>query len=276
MKMGQRSETFGYENPDVVRGIHRGYLKAGANVVKANTFGISPTALGAELGTKPPHTIKELVASALDSAKKTIAEFSVAEPSAGDIYLVMEMGPAGKLLNLDDEYDDDVAYRVFKSQADAAVAAGGFDAFGFLTFADPNEMAIGIKACHDADPKLPIVCSFTFGKGARTFMGASPETVVKMAEDNGACLVGANCSTGPKDMIPVVEAMLKATKLPVSMQPNAGLPQVKDGKTFYDMTPEAFASIVVQGYNAGVSVVGGCCGTDYSYIEALSKAMAGV
>jgi 5-methyltetrahydrofolate--homocysteine methyltransferase len=142
-----------------------------------------------------------------------------------------------------------------------------------MTQSDPNEVAIGLKAARDLSKDIPVVCSFSFSKTGHTFMGATPESVVKMAEEGGASMVGVNCSCGPADLLPVVKDMLSRTRLPVSMQPNAGLPYVAHGKTCYDMTPEDFVGPVMDAYKAGVRAIGGCCGTDASYIKALKEAL---
>jgi 5-methyltetrahydrofolate--homocysteine methyltransferase len=268
MPAGERTEQYGFEHPDVVSGVHRAYLAAGANIVKPNTFGVSPLAVGKALGTsKEPFTVEQALTSAIGSAKAAIAEVK-----DRDVYVTMELGPAGKILNIDEEFDDDLCYKVYREQAEIGLNLG-IDAVLFQTQSDVHEVANGLRAVRDLSKDIPVICSFSFSKTAHTFMGATPAAVVKMAEEGGATVVGVNCSCGPDSLLPVVKNMLSLTKLPVSMQPNAGLPHVVHGKTVYDMTPETFVGPAMQAWDAGVTILGGCCGTNADYIRTLKAAL---
>jgi 5-methyltetrahydrofolate--homocysteine methyltransferase len=128
----------------------------------------------------------------------------------------------------------------------------------------------GIQAVSD----LPVICTMTFERGGRTIMGATPAEVAAELAALGVAALGANCSTGPAEMLPVIEAMAEASSLPIIAKPNAGLPELVEGRTVFPEGPAAFAAGAIRLVEAGARLVGGCCGTTPEHIEALRGLLA--
>jgi 5-methyltetrahydrofolate--homocysteine methyltransferase len=135
--------------------------------------------------------------------------------------------------------------------------------------------ALDAIAAAKAETDLPVICSMTFDESGRTFMGVAPEEFAKAATGAGADAVGANCSLGPAGMLPVVSAILEvAGDVPVIAQPNAGLPRVDGDRVYYDIAPEEFADDAYRMVEAGVKLIGGCCGTTPDMIAMLKGRMS--
>ena len=151
-----------------------------------------------------------------------------------------------------------------REQAITATRAGA-DLFIIETMADLAEIKAAVLACKE-NSDLPIFCTMTFGEDGRTFLGTTPEVAAVTLSALGADVLGINCSLGPADVAPLVERMLPWSRVPVMAQANAGLPSVVDGVTVYDIKAPEFVDAVQGMVDAGVSVVGGCCGTAPDYI----------
>ena len=120
---------------------------------------------------------------------------------------------------------------------------------------------------------LPIMVTLSYNEDGRTLFGTPPETAVVVLQSLGVDAIGINCSTGPMEMVELVEKMAQYSTVPILAKPNAGLPELEDDKTVYKMTPQEFADAAVALVNAGASIVGGCCGTTPEHIKALSDAV---
>lgn len=161
----------------------------------------------------------------------------------------------------------------YREQA-AALSKAGADLIVIETMMNLQETRaalIGVKeACN-----LPVMVTMSFGENGRTLYGTDPVTAVEVLQSLGADAVGINCGAGPDKMLPVLEKMAKAARVPLIAKPNAGLPKLgADGTTVYDMEKEPFADHMKKLLAAGAAVAGGCCGTDPSYIRALAEAVA--
>jgi 5-methyltetrahydrofolate--homocysteine methyltransferase len=273
MGIADRPEIFGAARPDIVQEIHQRYINAGSDLITANTFGVSGFALdlfsGAADNTPAVKKnadiqVEKIVSAALAAAEAAV---SISQGNSGqNIYVALDIGPSGQLLNMS-RYNDDIAYRIFSEQIKAGRDRA--DCILFETFYDIKELQIGLRAAMDFGDGLPVFCSLTYMERGRTFMGASPEDAVRTAEEGGASAVGVNCSLGPDGILPIVKQMLDVAGIPVFAQPNAGLPDMRDGKACYDMTPDDFADTLVQAADIGASALGGCCGTDERFVYAL-------
>lgn len=246
-------------NPEVIRGIHERYIAAGANVILADTFGATDMALS--------HKGKNGM-----SASITKAAVSLAKDVAGDKALVaVDVGPTSEFLYPVGQYKMEDFFETFLIQMRAAREAGA-DFAMIETQTDAAEARCAALAAREAG--LECAISFTFQSG-RTLTGATPETCVKIAESVGAAAVGINCSEGPEQMLPTIERMIKATHLPVIVQPNAGLPQTApDGSSYYPYTPDEMLKSMKTIVEMGAGAIGGCCGTTPDHIKAIS-ALAG-
>jgi 5-methyltetrahydrofolate--homocysteine methyltransferase len=194
------------------------------------------------------------------------------DPGARTVFVALDVGPTGKLLNFTEGFGFDEAYEVFREQVVCGAQAGA-DLIIFETFGDITELKAGILAAKE-NTSLPVFCSMTFDENARMLMGSDPETAVLNIQDMGIDAVGVNCSLGPKDILGIAARMLAVSKIPVIVQPNAGMPRVQDGRTLYDVGAEEYALAMQEMAKTGAAVCGGCCGTTPAYIQAMRAALS--
>ena len=253
---GEVPELLCLTNPQEITQIHQAYVQAGSEVVTTNTFGASAPKLG------DAATVEEVFSAAVACAK-----------ASGARYVAADIGPTGSLLEPMGTLPFDDAYELFAQQVRAADAAGA-DLFIIETMADLAEAKASVLAAKECSD-LPIFCTMTFDEDGRTFLGTTPEVAAKTLSSLGANVVGINCSLGPKDVAPLVRRMLPWSSVPVMAQANAGLPHVEDGVTLYDIKPAEYCEAVRDMLDAGVTVVGGCCGTTPDYIAGERDLLAG-
>jgi 5-methyltetrahydrofolate--homocysteine methyltransferase len=170
------------------------------------------------------------------------------------------------------ELEVDRAYELFMEQAVAGEMAGA-DFAAIETMSDLEELKAAISAVRE-NTKLPVLATMTFNKAGYTFTGCTPELFAEAAEGLGASAVGINCSLEPVEMFSTAERIARATKLPLIVKPNAGLPDGVSG--LYGVGPEEFASQMAQYASIGVKIVGGCCGTTPDYIRELRATFLGM
>lgn len=246
--------------PDVVRGVHRDYINAGAQIIEANTFGANRIRLAAhDLG---------------DMAREiNLAGVQLAREEAGDRALVAgSIGPTGKLLEPFGVISVEEANEAFAEQAEA-LKEGGVDVIFVETMVDLQEATAAVTAAKATG--LPVVAMMSFAQEGRTMMGVTPETAVRTLEELGADVVGANCGTGFHDMLGVMTEMVPTSKKPVIAQPNAGFPARVEGRLVYMSSPAYMADYAKQFAELGVTIIGGCCGTTPAHIEAIAEALKG-
>lgn len=253
---GEVPELLCLTNPQQITQIHQAYVQAGSEVVTTNTFGASAPKLG------DAATVEEVFSAAVACAK-----------ASGAHYVAADIGPTGSLLEPMGTLPFDTAYELFAQQVRAADAAGA-DLFIIETMADLAEAKAAVLAAKECSD-LPIFCTMTFDEDGRTFLGTTPEVAAKTLSSLGANVVGINCSLGPKDVAPLVRRMLPWSSVPVMAQANAGLPHVEDGVTLYDIKPAEYCEAVRDMLDAGVTVIGGCCGTTPNYIAGERDLLAG-
>ena len=255
MPQGMLSEMMNFEMPEVVTGIHRDYLEAGAKVVITNSFQANELKL-------VDVTVEETAQAAVKCAR-----------AAGAKYVGFNCGPTGKVLVPAGDLSFERACEIYRRMALAGQAAGA-DYIHIGTMADLYETKAAIVAAKE-NTSLPVVCTMTFQENGRTFMGCDPKTAVFTLQGLGVDVLGVNCSVGPAQLFPVVEEMLRYSRVPVLVQPNAGLPVLRDGVTTYELPPEDFARVLAQMAGMGVSILGGCCGTGPEHIRALAERLKG-
>ena len=251
LPVGQASCTMNLTHPEVVSAIQREYVKAGARVISANTF-------GAHSIDAP---VDETVRAGVACAKASGAE-----------YVALSVGPVGKILQPVGEFPYAQAYELFSRHVTAGQAAGA-DFILIETMYDLGETKAAVLAAKE-HTSLPVVCTMTFGEDGRTIMGCSARQAVDELEPLGVTALGVNCSTGPDQLLPVVVDMLACTRLPLLVQPNAGLPTMRGGEAVYDLSPEDFAEKMMQMAKLGAVMLGGCCGTTPEHIRTLAERLA--
>ena len=260
------TETWCVTHPEEILRLHREYIGAGAMWIKTNTFGASRIKYpaGGEFD------LKELIFAAVNLAKQAIDEAR----KAGEIPVVLSVGPTGRLLEPYGDLPFEEAVEIFR-EAIAFGTQAGADAVLIETFCDTSEARAAVIACKEGAPGLPVFCSLTFEENGRLLSGATPGATAAILEGLGVQAVGVNCGAGPARAMRVLPEIAAAAHVPVIANPNAGLPRVEGGRTVFDLSPEDFAAQCEQLLRMGAGILGGCCGTTPAHIEALGARLAG-
>ncbi len=249
MKPGTIPELLNITDPDLVQSVHRDYARAGSDIVYANTFGANPDKLA---GTG--YSLEDVIQAAIRNVR-------IAAP---DCLCALDIGPLGQLLEPLGTLSFEEAYERFA----AVVKAGkNADLIVIETMADLYETKAALLAAKEHSD-LPVLVSMTFQEDGRTFTGTTPEIFARTMTGLGADCLGINCSAGPDTLVPLLKEVLANTHLPVAAKPNAGLPDPRDGS--YSLADADFVKGILPALEAGVTVVGGCCGTTPDTIRALS------
>jgi 5-methyltetrahydrofolate--homocysteine methyltransferase len=260
---GRPPEWFALEKAEVIEEVARLYVEAGADIVTTDTFG---------------GTSFRLKLHGLDGERERVnrrAVEAVKRAVAGRALVSASVGPSGQLLEPHGDTSPDAVEEAFAEQI-GALAAAGADVLCIETMGDLTEATRAVKAAKAVAPGLPVMATMTFEptpRGYFTVMGVSVEKAVAGLEAAGADVVGSNCGTGIGDMVGIASLMARATRRPLLVQPNAGLPRILDGQVVYDETPEAMAARVPELLDLGVSIVGGCCGTTPAHVRAVRRAV---
>ncbi|MGE5589013.1 MAG: homocysteine S-methyltransferase family protein [Bacillota bacterium] len=259
---GGSPERWVLEAPDRIEAIHRAFLDAGADLVETDTFGGSRPKL-AEYGLEG--RMRDINARAVELARRAVGGKALVAGSIGPTGLFLE--PLGPL-------SFDLAVEIFAEQARAFEEAGA-DAVIIETMADLAEIRAAVIAVRSTTA-LPVIAQMTFDPGGRTFAGTDPAAAVATLEGLGVAVLGANCSLGPRELFSVAEQLVRLARVPVSILPNAGLPILENGVTRFPERPDSFAAWGGRLVEAGVRLVGGCCGTTPDHIRALRAAVEAV
>ncbi|HYP27069.1 MAG TPA: bifunctional homocysteine S-methyltransferase/methylenetetrahydrofolate reductase [Blastocatellia bacterium] len=245
---------------DLVLGIHRDYIKAGADIIETNTYGANRVKLaGYGLEDK---------ARAINEVGARLAR----EASADRAFVAGAIGPLGIRIEPYGPTSTEEAQSIFREQAEALLE-GGVDLFIFETFSDVAEIHQALMAVRSLCD-LPVVAQMTIQNDGNTTYGTSPEIFTKRLDEWGADVIGLNCSIGPHTMLEAIESMRQVTRRKLSAQPNGGLPRQVDGRMFYMASPEYMAKYAKRLIQAGAKFVGGCCGTMPEHIKQIANAVA--
>jgi methionine synthase I (cobalamin-dependent)/5,10-methylenetetrahydrofolate reductase len=245
--------------PDLVAEVHQQYVRAGADVIETNTFGANRVKLGAFGLADRVH--------ALNVQGARIARHAAREQA----WVAGAIGPLGIRIEPWGRTGVDEAQAWFGEQAKALIE-GGVDLFILETFRDVNEIGAAIRAVR-ALCDLPIVAQVTTEDDGNTLDGAAPDAFVPDLERHGADVIGLNCSVGPAAMLETIERIARVATKRLSAQPNAGRPREIEGRNIYLCSPEYMASYARRFINAGVRLVGGCCGTTPEHIRHIKLAV---
>jgi len=242
--------------PDLVRGVHAAYAKAGAEVLETNTFGANRLKLS-QYGLESQ--VREINRAAAQIAREV----------AGDDHLVAgAVGPLGVRIEPYGPTSVEEAYLTFHEQMQA-LKDGGVDLFLLETFGDLAEISQGIRAARAVDPTMPVIAQMTVGVDGRTTYGASPDDLARTLEQLDVDVIGLNCSVGPQAILEAIEKMAAVTRKKLSAQPNAGMPRDVGGRSMYMASPEYMASYARHLIHAGAKIIGGCCGTTPEHIRSI-------
>ncbi len=248
---------YNIEQPDLVVELTRAYVAAGAQIVQANTFGANRPSVE----RSSSYTVEEVVGRGVELAKQATAGTGAR--------VALSVGPLSEMMEPFGDLTEEAVEEIFAQQIGAGVAAGA-DVIVLETFMDIEMMRVAATVAKRHG--LPVLCTMSFDARGRTMMGNTVARVVETLEEVGVDAVGMNCSLGPAQALPVMRSFAEETSLPLIFKPNAGLPvMAEDGSMVSDYDAEAFVREVAPALALPVQYVGGCCGTDPSYIQALAK-----
>ena len=253
-------EELNLTNPELVIELHRDYVNAGADVIETNTFGANKFALA-------PHGLEskvyEINTKGAQLAKSVAKENTLVAGSVGPLRIQIE--PLGKL-----SFDE--ARDAFAEQI-KGLLDGGVDIIVFETFSFVEELIQGVRAVRQLDAEIPIIAQVTINNEGNLLSGESLQRFVEGLSPYHVDAIGLNCSEGPRLMLEALERLRELTTLPLSVQPNAGLPQNIGGRNLYMTSPEYMAEYAKRFIQTGASIVGGCCGTNPAHIKAIRRAV---
>ena len=250
-------------NPGLVAEIHRAYIEAGAQVIMTNTFGANHFKLS-EHGLE--NQLHDIICAGANLAQKVV------EASFKPVLIAGDVGPLGIRLAPFGRVTPEQARQVFAEQI-KALADCDVDLIVIETISDLYEMREAVLAARQVCD-LPVLASITFTRDDRTLLGDHPKKAAEWLHAAGADLIGVNCSEGPAQVLRIMRQMRQA--LPdgrFSVMPNAGWPERVGGRIMYPAGPEYFGDYAVAFRQAGVDVIGGCCGTTPEHIKAMRTAL---
>lgn len=253
-------ELANLNSPELVAEIHEAYLASGAKLLETNTFGANRLKLS-PFGFE--EKVSEVVRRGVEIARK------VAE---GRAYVLGSVGPLGKPVGTGLGIEDAKAKEMYKEQIGALLEAG-VDALLFETMASVREVEIALEALQALSQNTPYIVQFSFFPGGVTRYGESTAKVLAFLKSLNACAVGVNCGSGPHEALFVLQEFSRHLPGPFSVQPNAGYPQIIQGRMVFGASPEYFASFAGAFVRLGAKILGGCCGTTPEHIRALAEAV---
>lgn len=252
LKPGEIPEIFGLEHRDVVYKIHQSYIDAGSKMIYANTFGANRKKL-----SKSNYSVEEVIIKNVEIAKNAAKDKAK---------VALDIGPIGELLEPNGYLSFEEAYDIFKEMILAGVKAN-VDLVVFETMSDLMEVKAAILAAKE-NSDLDIFVTMSFEKDGRTFTGCCVESFALLCDRLHVQACGVNCSLGPDELLPLIQKMHEMTNIPLIVKANAGLPDPLTNT--YSMNGKQFASKMKQFEKYNVKYMGGCCGSDPSFIQALN------
>ncbi len=250
MTLGEASEMWNLSHKDIIIDVHKQYIAAGCDIITANTFGVNTLKYDKD-------TVKAMIEAAVECARSAVGE--------RDIYVSLDVGPLGRLLKPYGDLDFEEAVGIFAYTVKCGVECG-VDLVMIETMNDIYETKAALLAAKE-NSDLPVFVTNVFDSTGKQMTGADVRATVALLEGMGADAIGMNCSLGPVQMLGLVKEFLRYSSTPIIVQPNAGLPVERDGKTTFDIDSDIFAACMAQMAEMGVAILGGCCGTTPEYIR---------
>ena len=255
LQPGECPDAWNLSRPAEVEAVIRSYVEAGSEIVLTNTFRANRIALA---GYGLAQKTEDINLAGVEIAQRA---------AAGRAAVFASVGPSGKMFVAGEVAEEDLRH-AFAEQAQI-LAAAGVDGFAIETMSDLEEAKVAVAALRETG--LPVVVSLVFDSGKdkdRTMTGVTPEQAAQELTAAGADVIGANCGRGIAGYISVCQRLHTSTDRPIWIKPNAGLPEMIEGKVVYKTTPEEFAGFIPALLQAGASFIGGCCGTGPEFIRA--------
>ncbi|MBC8535676.1 homocysteine S-methyltransferase family protein [Feifania hominis] len=261
---GALPESWNLERPEVVEQIHLAYLQAGCDIITTNTFGAN--ALKMELCGL---AVDQVASAAVAAAKRAIERYG--QP---DRLIAFDIGPTGKLLKPLGDLEFERAVELFGEMARAGERAGA-DFIHIETMSDTLELKAAVLAAKECT-QLPVTATVIFDESGKLLTGGDAAGVVAMLEGLGVAALGMNCGLGPVQMTKLLPELLARASVPVIVNPNAGMPVIREGKTCFEVGPEEFAATMEELAELGAAFIGGCCGTTPEHIRAVAQRCSGI
>jgi 5-methyltetrahydrofolate--homocysteine methyltransferase len=254
--------------PDVIRGIHESFLAVGCDAVETDTFGANPLVLS-EFGIA--HRARELNVAAARIAREACAKYSTAEKPR---WVIGSMGPGTKLVTLG--HTDYATLRASYLEQARGLIEGGVDALLIETCQDPLQIKAALSAVFDARKEagadVSVMVSVTMEVTGTMLVGTEMAAAIALLDPYPIDVLGINCATGPREMGEHVRLLGQTSRKPICVYPNAGLPQLVEGRTHYPLTPEELGDWLLRFVEEdGVNMVGGCCGTTPEHLAAVVR-----
>lgn len=257
LKPGELPEDWSIARRDILVDIHRQYYEAGSDIVLSNTFGAN--ALKYKGGA---YSLKEIVRASIENVKEAAV---IGAKDGREVYAGLDIGPTGKLLRPMGDLGFEEAYEVFKEAVVYGEAAGA-DLIHIETMSDTYEVKAAVLAAKE-NTQLPVFATMIFDERGKLLTGGDVPSVVALLEGLRVDALGINCGLGPKQMLGILDEVMKYASIPVIVKPNAGLPRQRDGQVYYDVEPGEFAGYMEEIVRHGAALVGGCCGTTPAHIK---------
>ena len=261
IKPGELPETWNLTHQEEVVKIQKEYLYAGADIIGTNTFGANRLKYHGN-----PYTLDEILEGAFFCAHEAVKQ-------AGHGAVALDIGPTGRLLKPMGDLDFEEAVSIYAEVVKLGVKFGA-DCVLIETMSDMHELKAAVLAAKE-NSSLPVFATCVFDETGKMLTGATPKAMIAMLEGLHVDALGTNCSLGPKQMLKTAKELVRYASVPVICTPNAGLPHSENGVTVYDVGPEEFAEDISAILDAGVSAVGGCCGTTPEHIRLVKKTSEG-
>lgn len=259
-------EDLNFYNPEAIKDIHKKYILAGSNICTTNTFGANPIKL-----ENASHSAQEFIEKGITLVKGAIAECKKQNENI-ICFTAWDSGQIGKLLEPNGPLTFDEAYNSYKAAAIAAEKSGA-DLAIIETMSDLYEVKAAVLAIKE-NTNLPVITTMTFQPNCRTLTGADVLTCVTYLESLHVDVLGFNCGGSLEEDIELANQFCKYSHIPILSQPNAGLPEVINGKDVFKVTPEEFTNAQEKILDSGVSIFGGCCGTTPDHIKTMAEKLS--
>ncbi|MBE6598555.1 MAG: homocysteine methyltransferase, partial [Ruminococcaceae bacterium] len=254
LSAGEAPERWNITHPEKIKALHRAYFEAGCTIVKTNTFGINRAKF---------EDYAELIRSGIAIAKEAAAEAEGA--GLGEKFVAFDMGPTGKLLKPLGELDFEDAVALFAANVKVAAEAGA-DLILIETMNDAYETKAAVLAAKE-NSNLPVFVTNVYDGEGKLMTGADPRAMIALLEGLSVDAIGMNCSLGPDRMLDIIDEFAENCSVPIIVNPNAGLPEMVDGKTVFAMDADRFSDFSAELCRRGAAILGGCCGTTPEYIR---------
>jgi 5-methyltetrahydrofolate--homocysteine methyltransferase len=264
---GSPPESWLFEKPEEIVRLHQDFLRAGADLLLTCTFGASPLRLA---DGKLAGRAVEVNHRAVGLAVQAVEKFLQSQPEREPIFIAGSVGPSGQMLKPLGPVDEERMFASFAEQA-RALSEAGVDVLVVETQFDLKEADLAVRACLEAGD-APVVVSFSYDRGVRTMMGVKPSQMAAQFNEAGVAMLGVNCGRSLEENFKNLQELKEATRLPIWFKPNAGLPHAdSEGRSVYDVTPEAMGAAAASWLAAGAKVVGGCCGTSPEHLSKIAQ-----